>query len=452
MIDFTEKISGRRLGAFLLPLMLSAIFQQIYDPISAAVAGRYLNEEAVAVIGACSGWSGVAESVFVSMTTGFSVCINRQAGLGDSRKLRAVFQTAVKLTLLLALGSMMLSLFTDPFMKIANIPARMRPEARRYLVWLLLGGGFWGVQNLLVCVIQGRGESGFPSVVLVSSAVLQTVLSVVLMGGFHMGVEAVTLATLLGQGAGSLFLVGYLCLRDWGRELIRPLSPGGAAIWKDLLGSGTAKSLMGIMTNVGYMAVQRRINAFSVDVIAGYTYASALMNLFMQPLCAYAIAANIMSAQNVGRGNLRMASGCNRQMTRHGLYWCAGYILLSPVWVPSLIRFLAGEGASPVLLQAGNTWLYLAVVSYPFLVALMISRNALQGMGYYKVLLLLGLLEMGARFAGAWVLIPWLGYGAVCFNTALAWGVPCAAALWLYQKRMKEAWRGLYGEEQSDGQ
>ena len=43
MIDFTEKISGRKLGGFLLPLMLSAVFQQIYDPISAAVAGRYLN-------------------------------------------------------------------------------------------------------------------------------------------------------------------------------------------------------------------------------------------------------------------------------------------------------------------------------------------------------------------------------------------------------------------------
>ena len=70
MIRFTEKISGKKLGLFLLPLMLSAVFQQIYEPVSAAVAGRYLNEEAVAVIGACSGWSGVVESLFVHMTTG----------------------------------------------------------------------------------------------------------------------------------------------------------------------------------------------------------------------------------------------------------------------------------------------------------------------------------------------------------------------------------------------
>ena len=54
MIRFTEKISGKKLGLFLLPLMFSAVFQQIYEPVSAAVAGRYLNEEAVAVIGVCS--------------------------------------------------------------------------------------------------------------------------------------------------------------------------------------------------------------------------------------------------------------------------------------------------------------------------------------------------------------------------------------------------------------
>ena len=431
--------------------MMSAIFQQIYDPISAAVAGRYLNEEAVAVIGACSGWSGVTESLFVSMTTGFSICINRQAGLKDSTKMRSVFQTAVKITLLLTFGSMLLALFTEPFMGLANIPEWMRPEARRYLVWLFLGGGFWGIQNLLVCVIQGRGESTYPSVVMIASAVAQTALSVVLLGKLGVGVEGVSLAVFISQGVSSLLLCLYLCLRDWGKELVRPATEGSPGIWRDLLESGTAKSLMGIMTNIGYMAVQRRINLYSVDVIAGYTYAMSLMNLFMQPLCAYTIAANIMSAQNVGSGSPEMVFYYNRKMTRHSLYWCAVYVLLAPVWIPSLMRLLAGEGASAVLLQAGSGWLYVAVVSYPLLVFLMIGRNALQGMGYYKVLLLLGFLEMAARFFSAWALIPLMGYAAVCFNTALVWGLPGLTALRLYRKRMKEAWRDAYGEERVFG-
>ena len=229
---------------------------------------------------------------------------------------------------------------------------------------------------------------------MIASAVAQTAMSVVLLGMLGVGVEGVSLAVFISQGISSLLLFLYLCLRDWGRELICPLAGGTPGIWRDILESGTAKSMMGIMTNIGYMAVQRCVNLYSVDVIAGYTYAMSLMNLFMQPLCAYAIAANIMSAQNVGSGSPEMAFYYNRKMTVHSLYWCAGYVLLAPVWVPSLMRLLAGAGVSVGLLQAGNSWLYVAVASYPFLVVLMIGRNALQGMGYYKVLLLLGFLAM----------------------------------------------------------
>ena len=294
-------------------------------------------------------------------------------------------------------------------------------------------------------------ESTFPSIVMIASAVAQTAMSVVLLGMLGVGVEGVSLAVFISQGISSLLLFLYLCLRDWGRELICPLAGGTPGIWRDILESGTAKSMMGIMTNIGYMAVQRCVNLYSVDVIAGYTYAMSLMNLFMQPLCAYAIAANIMSAQNVGSGSPEMAFYYNRKMTVHSLYWCAGYVLLAPVWVPSLMRLLAGPGVSAGLLQAGNSWLYVAVASYPFLVVLMIGRNALQGMGYYKVLLLLGFLEMAARFFSAWVLVPLMGYTAVCLNTALVWGLPGLTALWLYRKRMKEAWRDAYGEERVFG-
>ena len=62
--------------------------------------------------------------------------------------------------------------------------------------------------------------------------------------------------------------------------------------------------------NPGKQYENTRHNAgfLAVDTIAGYTYANSLMNLFTQPLAAYAIAANIMSAQNVGRGDWEMAA------------------------------------------------------------------------------------------------------------------------------------------------
>lgn len=106
------------------------------------------------------------------------------------------------------------------------------------------------------------------------------------------------------------------------------------------------------------------------------------------------------------------------------MVWCALYGIAAPAAVPALIRLMAGAGACAQLLDAGTAWLFVAVYSYPFLVFLMICRNALQGMGRYSSLILLGFLEMLAKFATAWVLIPRLGYGAVCLSTAFIWAVP----------------------------
>lgn len=213
-------------------------------------------------------------------------------------------------------------------------------------------------------------------------------------------------------------------------------------VWRGLAASGIAKVLMTFLANAGAFVLQRQINQFPVDTIAGYTYANSLMNLFTQPLSAYVIAANIMSAQNVGRGDWKMVADCNRRMMVHSMAWCALYAGAASAAVPALISLMAGGEASPQLLEAGTSWLFVVPFSYPFLVFLMICRNALQGMGRYLSLVLLGFLEMAVKLAVAWVLIPVMGYRAVCLSTFFIWAVPGLTGVWLYKRRLREAKRG----------
>lgn len=446
MVHFTEKLSQRELAGFLFPLILSSVFLQLYTPIGAAAAGRFLNQEAVAVIGACSAWDLILDALFISMTTGFAVSVNRAAGMGKEKRLREMVQGAVLLSVIMAAGSFLLALFPGPFMELANIPPQMRGISREYLRFLLLGGGFQGLQNLLICLIQGSGESRFPAVVSIGAVVVQTGLSLVFLGYLHMGVEAVSLAVLLSQAGSVLLLSVYFLKSRWGIPLLFPFKGGNPFIWRGLAASGIAKVLMTFLANAGAFILQRQINQFPVDTIAGYTYANSLMNLFTQPLSAYVIAANIMSAQNVGRGNWKMAAYCNRRMTVHSMVWCALYAGAAPAAVPVLIRLMAGEGASAQILAAGTSWLLVVPFSYPFLVFLMICRNALQGMERYLSLILLGFLEMTVKLVSAWILIPAMGYGAVCLSTFFIWAVPGLTGLWLYKKRLKEAKKGAEWE------
>lgn len=447
MIYFNEKISRKQMVLFLLPLLFSCVFQQIYSPISTAAAGRYLNERAVAVIGACSAYRSVEESLFVSMTTGFAICINRLVGPGNEIRVRNAFWEAMRLTGILMLIGGLPAIFTDSFMELANIPIEMRPEARAYVIYLFLGGGFWGFQNLLTCVIQGYGETRFTAAAAVLGAVIQTGLSVFLLAALHMGVEALSLSILLTNAGMTCALLAYMIFREWGRELLkRPFERCTAAMWRELLTSGTAKSAMMLMASMGYFVLQRRVNRFSVDTIAGYTYGRSLMQLFMQPLCAYASAANIMCAQNAGNKNLKMLSYYNRKMMIGSMYWCAAYILAIPLASQTFIRLMAGTKVSQELIMAGSRWLTMAAIAYPFLVVLMLCRNALQGMGHYRPLLLFGLLELSMNLTTANVLAPIWGYGAVCFNPLLIWGVPGLTAYWIYRKQLSREMKAVKNE------
>lgn len=438
MVRFTEKLSERELARFLFPLMLSSIFLQLYGPIGAAAAGRFLNQEAVAIIGACSAWDLILDALFISMTTGFAVLVNRAAGMGKEERLREMVQGAVFLSALMAAASFLLALFPGTFLSLANVPPQMRKDAREYLRFLLLGGGFQGLQNLLICLIQGSGESRFPAMVTVGAVIVQTGLSLIFLGVLHMGVEAVSLAVFLSLAGSVLVLSIYFFRGPWGKRMLLPFKGGNLSVWRGLTASGAAKVLMTLLANAGAFVLQRRVNQFPVDTIAGYTYANSLMNLFTQPLTAYVIAANIMSAQNVGRGDWNMAAACNRRMTIHSMAWCVFYAAAAPAAVPALMRLMAGEGAYPQVLEAGINWLLVVPFSYPFLVFLMICRNALQGMGRYQSLVLLGFLEMVVKLFAAWVLIPRLGYGALCLSTFFIWAVPGLTGLWLYKRRMRE--------------
>ena len=267
MVRFTEKLSERELARFLFPLMLSSIFQQLYAPVGAAAAGRFLNQEAVAVIGACSAWDLILDALFISMTTGFAISINRAAGMGKEKRLRETVQGAVLLSAIMAAGSFLLALFPDPFMELANIPLQMRDNSREYLRFLLLGGGFQGLQNLLICLIQGSGESRFPAIVTVGAVIAQTGLSLVMLGQLHMGVEGVSLAVLLSQAGSVMLLSAYYLKGRWGIPLLIPFKGGNPSIWKGLVASGTAKVLMTFLANAGAFVLQREINQFPVDTM-----------------------------------------------------------------------------------------------------------------------------------------------------------------------------------------
>lgn len=435
-LDFTQRVGNRELRWFLFPFFLSAGFQCIYAMVNTAVISRYLSQDAVALIGACSGCVSIINATFPAFISGFGVRISRCIGSGRPEEIKQGFWSAIYMTL--AIGGLCLSftLFPEIILYLANVPEIMISDAAAYFRVILLGAWILYLKLILISTIQGMGNSTVPAVLSMAGVVVQTFLVVFLIAGLRVGIIAPALAMLVNNLWQVLVLVWFLRLLSGGR--ISFVSPIGIqrAHYLDTLANGCSKGLMFIFLSTGSFFMQRMENLLPTSMLAGDIYTDQFTSLFTELLSVYGTAAIVIVGQNAGRGDYRMIHDYVGRLYRRSLPVFLLIAVLSFAFAPVLIQGLAGDGASLEAIQAGILQMRIIIISYPFLTALVMLRYSLQSMGDYRAMPLFGFIEMSVNIAMA-QMIPRIGYLAVCLGLALSRIGAGSAAILRYRYFMR---------------
>lgn len=435
-LDFTQRVGNRELRWFLFPFFLSAGFQCIYAMVNTAVISRYLSQDAVALIGACSGCVSIINATFPAFISGFGVRISRCIGSGRPEEIKQGFWSAIYMTL--AIGGLCLSftLFPEIILYLANVPEIMISDAAAYFRVILLGAWILYLKLILISTIQGMGNSTVPAVLSMAGVVVQTFLVVFLIAGLRVGIIAPALAMLVNNLWQVLMLAWFLGILSGGR--ISFVSPFGIqrAHYLDTLANGCSKGLMFIFLSTGSFFMQRMENLLPTSMLAGDTYTDQYTALFTELLSVYGTAAIVIVGQNAGRGDYRMIHDYVGRLYRRSLPVFLLIAVLSFAFAPVLIQGLAGDGASLEAIQAGILQMRIIIISYPFLTALVMLRYSLQAMGDYRAMPLFGFIEMSVNIAMA-QMIPRIGYPAVCLGLALSRIGAGSAAILRYRYFMR---------------
>lgn len=86
--DLTKEHPNKTLWRFLLPMMLSVMFQQIYNIADSMIAGKFAGEDALAAVGASYPITVIFMAFAVGMNLGTSVIVSRLFGAGDRKGVR----------------------------------------------------------------------------------------------------------------------------------------------------------------------------------------------------------------------------------------------------------------------------------------------------------------------------------------------------------------------------
>ncbi len=434
MGSFSENLTDRKVLRFIWPLILSTVVTQSYTVINAAVMGRYLDPYALAVIEACAACLSMESFFFVSTTTGFSFYLNRCIGSGNIKRQREALWGALIICGFMTLAGFILSLITEPVMSLANIPDSMRDAAAPYLRIILFSGGFWGLENFLLQVVEALGESRVPAALSVAGTIGKTFLTVALVIWCGLGVEASALAILVDYLGTAAILLFWILRTEKGRELFRAPCVPSRSVWAELFKNGSVKSGMMMIIGVGAFILKRQVNTLADDILVGYAYGVIPANLFMNSLAALAVAAGLITGQNEKK-QMDVVRHWNRKLYLWSLAGCAACIFAVLVFAPQIICFLAGDGLSDTALWAGCLILRIQTCALPLVCLYMIARNSLQALGSYRILPLLGAMEAGVSLLTAWIFIPRFGYPAACWSVAVKWGMPALIGFLVYRRR-----------------
>lgn len=339
-VDMTEGSIFRHLLIFAFPLLLGNIFQQLYNMVDSWVVGNFVSNEAFSAVGTVGPIINMLIGAFTGLASGAGAVISQCYGAKQFDRVRETVHTAMLMTLILGVVFTGLGVGMTPLMlKLMDTPANVLPESTRYLTIYFSGILGLMVYNMGAGILRAVGDSRRPFYFLVVSALLNTVLDLLFVLKFNMGVEGVAYATIIAQAI-SAVLVLLVLLRT--SSCVR-LSISKLAIhWeilKRIFKVGIPAALQMAITAFSNVFVQSYINYFQSDFMSGWTAYTKIDQLMFLPMQSVALASTTFVGQNLGSGQVSRA----RKGVGTALLMAVGctVILMCPVelFAPYLVSF-----------------------------------------------------------------------------------------------------------------
>lgn len=342
--DLTQGSSRKMLWAFSIPMLLSVMFQQMYNIADSIIAGRFIGEDALAAVGASYPITMIFVAVAVGSNIGCAVVVSRLFGGKQYGKLKTAICTiffacigvSIVMTLLgLLLGNGLLTLIQTPENVFAN--------AALYLRIYIFGFLFLFLYNICTGIFTSLGDSRTPLYFLIGSSIANILLDILFVVALQMGVAGVAWATFVAQGAASILALVTLLHRLKQLRTNEPYEKFSAPMLKQIAIVAIPSILQQCFVSVGNLFVQSLVNSFGSAVIAGYSAAIKLNTFAVTCMTTLSNGLSSFTAQNLGAEK--------NERVREGFH--AGALLGILVCVPFfLFYFFGSETAMGLFMKA----------------------------------------------------------------------------------------------------
>ena len=427
-VDLMHGPIFKSLVLFMLPILVSSLFQQLYNTVDTMIVGNVLGDTALAAIGSCGAIYELLVGFGLGIGNGLAIVAARAYGAQDEDLLKKTVAGSLVIGLIASLVITAAGFFgLRPLLELLDTPAEILEDAYGYIIVIDLGVLVMFAYNLCAGLLRAIGNSVMPLVFLLISSALNVVLDLWFIAELGMGVMGAAVATVLAQGVSVVLCVLYVAARV--RILLperRHFAVSGKLYW-DLFSQSISMGLMSSIVSAGSVVLQYGINGLGTLTIAGHTAARKLFAFTDMPLIAMANAASTFVSQNYGARQPQRIRRGMREVWIYSVVVTVASVLLMNVGAEWMVRLVSGS-VEPVVLENGARYLRWNAPFYAVLGVLLSTRYALQSLGEKILPLFSSVIELVGKILFVLVFIPRFAYDAVILCEPVVW---CFMTLYL---------------------
>ncbi len=423
---------------FSIPLMLSSILQLLFNAADMVVVGRFAGSTALAAVGANASLINLLTNLFIGFSVGANVLVARFYGAKKEGEISETVHTAVVLSVVCGLGLMVFGMLVAPqILVVMGTPGDVLGQAVLYIRIYFAGMPVILLYNFGSSILRAVGDTQRPLYYLFGAGIINIVLNLIFVIGFHLGVAGVALATVISQVVSAALILRCLMHMEGGcRVELKNLRMKKEKVLQ-IVRIGLPAGLQGTVFSLSNVLIQSSVNSFGSVAMAGNTAASNIEGFIYMAMNSYHQTALSFTSQNFGAGNYKrigkVLAECLAMVTGVGLGmgWAA---YLSGSWL------LGIYSSDPKVIEIGLLRLSVICTTYCLCGIMDVLVGELRGLGYAVMPMVVSLLG-ACGFRILWIFTVFQGHRslwALYLSYPVSWvltGAVHMVCYWMVRKK-----------------
>ena len=403
---------------FCTPLILSGILQQLYNWADAFIVGNVNGENALAAIGSISSISNFYIMAITGFTTGLSILIAQKFGAGEGEQINRILSTfLIIIGAVFSLVAAVVFAVSGSLLTVMDTPADIFSDAESYLKIVTVGVPFLTVYNLYAAAIRAIGDSRAPFYAVLVSSAVNVVLDIIFVAVLGWGVEGAASATVIAQGAMTVFMIVYGISRH---PLLRfKVSGMFSREWVSKgFSFGTPHMVQSCINSFGNMILQGFMNGFGTATVAAITTAYRVDCIALLPVINLGSGISTLAAQSYGAGDHKKAW---KVFTTGAALMLPVSLALTFVVVAFGGKMIALFGAGPEVVTIGTDFFRSLAKFYVIYGMAMACRGYVEGLGEVMYSSIIGVTALAVRIINSYALKGVFDNMVIAYAEGISW-------------------------------